>query len=65
MLEERRSLGGYGCRIKGGFDVSWKTIIVADINYVAQPLTTRNAQWPIRSVLDQNLLGVMIYNVRK
>lgn len=65
MLEERRSLGGYGCRIKDGFGVNEKIVIVANLNYVAQLLTTRDMQWLVRSVADQDFLGVIIHSMCK
>ena len=51
--------------MEGGFDVSEKTVIVPNVNYVSQFLATRDAQRAVGSVLDEDLLCVMMYNMRK
>ena len=63
MLEERRSLGGNGCCIEGGIGVSKKAVIVANVNYVSQLLTMQDAQRAVKSVPDQNLLTIIMYNI--
>lgn len=46
-------------------DINQKTLIIADVNNIAQSLTTQDAQQAIGNILDQNLHCFMINNISK
>lgn len=65
MLEERRSLGGNGYYIEARIGIGKKVVIIANVNYVSQPLTMRDVQQAVGIVPNQDILSIIIYNIGK